>query len=79
MARIDTLALAHYFEVALGGAAPQLVAGLAETDRNRHRTAVTMLAHHLAEYMSRLEIVSIDAPCAPDPLPIFPEFESDPR
>lgn len=48
MSRLDESALSFHLEVALSGAAPELLDGLTHPDRNRRSIAAADVARHLA-------------------------------
>jgi hypothetical protein len=56
MARIDDDSLSLHLEIALAGAAPELLEGLANPDRYRRRVAVAEIARHLAERLRCFDI-----------------------
>lgn len=56
MTRIDEDALSLHLEVALAGAAPELLGNLADADRCRRRAAVADVARHLTERLRCFEI-----------------------
>jgi hypothetical protein len=58
MTRIDNDILSTHIEVALAGAAPELLDDLADADRVRRRIAVVRIAHHLAERLRCFDIRS---------------------
>lgn len=55
MTRIDDDALSLHLEVALAGAAPDLLEGLADSDRYRRSAAAADVARHLAERLRCFE------------------------
>lgn len=56
MARLGEDSLSLHLEVALSGAAPELLKGLADTDRHRRSSAVVDIARHLAERLRCFDI-----------------------
>lgn len=61
MIRIDDDTLSHHLEVAISGAAPALLDGLADTDRCRRHTATADLARYLTERLGCFDIQAEDA------------------
>ncbi len=60
MTRIDEDTLSHHIEVALAGAAPSLLEGLGDVDRQKRYGAISSIARHLAERMRGFDIMSGD-------------------
>jgi hypothetical protein len=58
MNRLDDETLSLHLEVALAGAAPDLLGDLANPDRRRRSTAVADVARHLAERLRCFDIRS---------------------
>lgn len=58
MTRVDEKILALHLEVALCGAAPSLLDGLATADGHRRHVAVTEMARHLVERLRCFEFRS---------------------
>lgn len=56
MTRIDQESLSLHLEVALAGAAPELLGDLADADRHRRSVAVADVARHLAERLRCFDI-----------------------
>lgn len=56
MTRIDEESLSLHLEVALAGAAPELLGDLADADRRRRSIAVADVARHLAERLRCFDI-----------------------
>lgn len=74
MTRIDDDSLSLHLEVALSGAAPYLLEGLAASDRRRRHAAVAEMARQLTERLRCFDIRSEDAAFAIGPHPtLFPE------
>jgi hypothetical protein len=61
MTRIDDDTLSLHLEVALSGAAPAMLDGLADADRRRRHVAVADLARHLTERLRCFDIQSADS------------------
>lgn len=73
MTRIDEDALSLHLEVALSGAAPAMLDGLADPDRRRRHVAVAGLARHLMQRLRCFDIESADQAMRPDRQPsLFP-------
>lgn len=56
MTRLDEESLSLHLEVALAGAAPELLGDLADADRRRRSIAVADIARHLAERLRCFDI-----------------------
>jgi len=54
--RLDEESLSLHLEVALAGAAPELLGNLADADRRRRSIAVADIARHLAERLRCFDI-----------------------
>lgn len=61
MTRIDDDTLSHHLEVAISGAAPTLLGGLADTDNRRRHAAVADLARYLTDRLGCFDIQGEDA------------------
>ncbi|MGL4302874.1 MAG: hypothetical protein ACRCS5_09235 [Sphingomonas sp.] len=73
MTRLDENSLALHLEVALAGAAPELLGDLADTDRCRRGVAAADVARHLAGRLRCFEI-RFDEPARTVAHPdLFPE------
>lgn len=74
MTRIDEDSLALHLEVALSGAAPELLKGLADSDRYRRSGAALDVARHLAERLRCFEFLCEEGSVRPKAHPtLFPE------
>ena len=71
MVRIDEESLSLHLEVALAGAAPELLGDLVDADRQRRNMAVADVARHLAE---RLRCFDIRCEELGSPIPAHPSL-----
>lgn len=60
MTRINAETLSHHLEVAISGAAPALLDGLAAPDRGRRHMAAADLARYLSERLGCFDIQGED-------------------
>jgi len=60
MVQIDDDTFSHHLEVAISGATPTLLDGLADTDRSRRHAAAADLARYLADHLGCFDIQDED-------------------
>lgn len=74
MTRLDEESLSLHLEVALAGAAPELLKGLADSDHYRRSAAASDVARHLAERLRCFEFLCEEGSARPQAHPtLFPE------